>query len=351
MTEPKRFRDTFLDYIPEPQMGREAYRDALIRSFERGESEVHPIYALLKVTNRCSSKCVYCGHAGVTDKAGEASTELLRDILDQLADVGTVSVNFTGGEPLQRRDLPELVSYARRRGVFPILLTNGLLLRRREAELREAGLGMVIVSLDSIHPEAYQATRGVPLAPVLDGIDALLEWPDERRPAITVTIVVTSENVDHLDDVVAYFGKRGVGVKLSPYHHHGRREDDRLSPKVQSAYALAIEKLRELKDADLGVINSHAYLQNFPAFNFHDRHLPPGYRCYCGYTTLYIDPKLNVRSCWSQGLPVAGSLRKHRLRDLLSSARMREMREKIRELDCERCWLLCTAEISLRFQP
>jgi MoaA/NifB/PqqE/SkfB family radical SAM enzyme len=345
-----KFPDTFLDYIPDPPMGREAYRKALERSFERDEAEVHPIYALLKVTNRCSSQCVYCGHAGVTDKTGEASTELLKDVLSQLAEVGTVSVNFTGGEPLQRADLPELVAHARASGLFPILLTNGLLLRKREGELRLSGLGMVIVSIDSVRPEAYRATRGVRLEPVLDGVEALLAWPEDERPAITVTIVVTSENVDHLDEVVTYFGKRGVGVKLCPYHHHGRWEDDGLSPKVPGVYLTAMDRLRTMKVDDLGVINSIAYLDNFVPFNFENRQLPTTYRCYCGYTTLYIDPFLNVRSCWSQGLPIAGSLRDRPLRDLLQSPDMKTMREKIRKLECERCWLLCTAEISLRFQ-
>jgi MoaA/NifB/PqqE/SkfB family radical SAM enzyme len=331
-------------------MGKAAYRVALERSFEKDEAEVHPVYALLKVTNRCSSQCIYCAHAGVTESKDEASTETLMDVLDQLAEVGAVSVNFTGGEPLQRKDLPDLVRHARSRGLFPILLTNGLLLRRRIDELRECGLGFVIISVDSVRPEAYQATRGVPLEPVLDGVEALRELAEPRRPAITVTVVVNSYNVNHLDEIVSYFGNRGIGVKLCPYHHHGRWEDDTTSPQDPEAYRAAVQRLKAMKDAGLGVVNSHAYLDNFVPFTFERRSLPEGYRCYCGYTTLYIDPALNVRSCWSQGLPVAGSLHKSRLRELLQSPRIKAMRKRIRKLDCERCWLLCTGEISLRWQ-
>jgi MoaA/NifB/PqqE/SkfB family radical SAM enzyme len=350
MADGPRFSDSFLDHIPDPPMGRVAYRQALERSFLRDEAEVSPLYALLKVTNRCASQCRYCGHAGVADQTGEATTGQLVDVLDQLADIGAVSVNLTGGEPLQRCDLPHLARHARERGLFSILLTNGALLRQRSAELRHAGLGMVIVSIDSIRPEAYRATRGMPLAPVLDGVDALLDWPARERPVVTATVVVTSENLDHLNEVVAYFGRRGVGVKLCPYHHYGSRRSDHLSPKDPVAYRAAIAQLVAMKTADLGVINSFAYLDNFTQFNFRRRTLPPEYRCYCGYTTLYIDHLLNVRSCWSQGLAIAGNLHKHRLRDLLTRPGMRRMRRQIRQLDCERCWLLCTAEISLRFQ-
>lgn len=344
------FPDTFLDYIPDPPMGKAAYRKALERSFEKDESEVHPIYALLKVTNRCSSQCVYCAHAGVTDRSGEASTEKLKEVIDQLAEVGAVSVNLTGGEPLQRKDLPVLVRHARSRGLFPILLTNGLLLRKRIDELKDAGLGMVIVSVDSIRPEEYHATRGVQLGPVLDGIEALRELTKDCRPAITVTVVVTAHNLEHLDEIVSYFSERGVGVKLCPYHHHGRWEDDDTSPQDPEAYVAAVKRLKMMKDAGLGVVSSHAYLDNFVAFNFEKRSLPRNYRCYCGYTTLYIDPALNVRSCWSQGLPIAGSLHERPLRDLLQGPGMRKMREKVRKLECEKCWLLCTGEISLRWQ-
>jgi len=345
----KHFPNTFLDYIPEPPMGYEVYRQLLEHSFENDEAKVHPIYALLKVTNRCNSQCAYCGHAGKIDKDKESSTELLQDILDQLAEVGCVSVNFTGGEPLLRPDLPVLARHASMRGLFPILLTNGSLLCNRSAEFHSSGLGMVIVSVDSVRPETYRTIRGISLEPVLKGIDTLLAYPEDDRPIVTATTVVTSQNIDHLEEVVGYFNERGVGVKLTPYHHYGRWEDDRLSPKDRELYQTTINKIKKLKDDGYGVINSHTYLDNFSNFNF-NRNIPAGFRCYCGYTTLYIDPMQNVRPCWSEALSVAGNLREKRLNELINGEQMRKMRRKIRKLKCEKCWLLCTAEISLRFQ-
>ncbi|MDD4000684.1 MAG: hypothetical protein PHX62_07305, partial [Bacilli bacterium] len=60
--------------------------------------------------------------------------------------------------------------------------------------------------------------------------------------------------------------------------------------------------------------------------------------------------RLNVRTCWSAGLPTAGNLTKQRLADLLKNDKMTKMRTKIQKMKCERCWLLCTAEISLKWQ-
>ncbi|MFZ4857821.1 MAG: radical SAM protein [Desulfuromonadaceae bacterium] len=349
MNETSRYPQSFLDYLPEPPMGNLEYRRKLEISYASDEANIHPIYTLLKVTERCNSHCVYCGHGTVKENV-DLSTLQLTNVINQLAQVGTTSVNLSGGEPLLRDDLPELVRHAKSRSLFPVLLTNGLLLEKRQAELRGTGLGMVIVSIDSISAEAYQATRGVPLAPVLEGIDALLAWPDEERPVVSVTSVVTGNNIAELEQLVDYFGSRGIGVKFTPYHHHGRWEDDRLSPTDLLVYRQTIERLQEVKRDGRGVLNSHAYLDGFSRFSSRERKLPKGYRCYCGYTTLFIDSKLNVRSCWSQGLPVAGNLHEQLLADIIDGPRMRIMRGRIRQLRCERCWLLCTAEISLRFQ-
>lgn len=271
-------------------------------------------------------------------------------MLDQLAQVGCVSVNFTGGEPPLRPDLGQLVAHACDRGLFPILLTNGLLLRSRLDALRADPPGMLIVSVDSVQPHAYQAMRGVPLAPVLDGIDAVLGLPEAQRPVVTVTSVITRQNLDHLGLIVDHFAERGVGVKFTPYHHHGPRRSDRSSPTDRDAYQAAISRMIERAGAEGPVLNSPAYLEGFVPFVFDKRALPAGYRCLCGYSTLYIDAALNVRSCWSQGLPVAGSLQDRPLRELLSSRRMGSMRRRIRQLRCESCWLLCTGELSLRWQ-
>ena len=342
------FPDTFLDYIPDPPMGRDIYQQSLESSFENDDLGVHPIYALFKVTNRCNSKCAYCGHADV-DKTEDFSSTQHKDILDQLSEVGCVSVNFTGGEPLLLHDLPELAIYANERGLFTILLTNGLLLQKRSDELRHSGLGMVIVSIDSVRPATHRKTRGADIGPVLKGLDTLLAYPKNERPVVTVTTVVSSRNIDHLDEVVSYFSERGVGVKLTPYHHHGRWEDDCLSPQDMDVYHNTMDKLAQMKKAGYGIINSQAYLDNFVNYNF-NRNSPEGFRCYGGHTTLYIDPKLNVRTCWSAGLPIAGNLGQTRLNDLLHGAEMRQIRQNIRKRKCNKCWLLCTAEISLRFQ-
>jgi MoaA/NifB/PqqE/SkfB family radical SAM enzyme len=349
MPKQVRFPDTFLDYIPEPRCGHTEYQCKLEKSFSRNVALVPPIHALLKVTDRCPSGCSYCAHAGRNDISSDSDTPTLKGTLQQIAEAGCVSVNFTGGEPLVRGDLADLGRHARELGLYSILLTNGSLISHCLKEITEGGFQLVIVSLDSLDPEKYRSTRGVPLAPVLHGID-LLRQVGPVSPQISITSVVTRSNVDELSSLVEYFSQRGIGVQFTPYHHNGKSKDDRLSPRDPERYRSAIVDLKRLKASGSGVLNSEAYLDHFCNFNFDRRSLPAEYRCYSSYTTLYIDAQRNVRACWSGGMPVVGNLRSQSLKDITAGPQMRAARRRVRDLRCEGCWLLCTAEISLRWQ-
>ncbi|TDE85917.1 GTP 3',8-cyclase MoaA [Deinococcus sp. S9] len=140
----------------------------------------------ISVTDRCNLRCTYCMPAEVfgPDYAFLPRTELLTfEEIERLArafvDLGVRKLRLTGGEPLLRRDLPELVArLGRIAGVEDIALTtNGLLLPRLAADLQRAGLKRVTVSLDSLDPEVFGRMNGLNVHPqrVLDGIEAALQ--------------------------------------------------------------------------------------------------------------------------------------------------------------------------------
>ncbi|SMB95123.1 GTP 3',8-cyclase MoaA [Deinococcus hopiensis] len=139
----------------------------------------------LSVTDRCNLRCTYCMPAEVfgPDHAFLPRGELLSfEELERLArlfvDLGVRKLRLTGGEPLLRRDLPDLVArLARLPGAEDIAMTtNGLLLPRLAADLKAAGLKRVTVSLDSLDPQVFGQMNGLNVHPdrVLDGIDAAL---------------------------------------------------------------------------------------------------------------------------------------------------------------------------------
>lgn len=136
----------------------------------------HIDYLRISVTDRCNLRCMYCMPAG--------GIQLLRheDILtfDEITEVARVAVEMgvwkirlTGGEPLVRRGITDLVKMiAGIEGIEDLsMTTNGILLDKFAVPLKEAGLHRINVSLDTLDPEKYQyITRGGSLENVLEGL-------------------------------------------------------------------------------------------------------------------------------------------------------------------------------------
>ena len=122
------------------------------------------LVATIAVTFRCMCKCAHCGSASYRVSAkDEMSTGEIKKIIKDLREVGVNSINFFGGEPLIRKDLPELVRYVKSFGMGVAIDTNGYLLDRDIAlTLADAGMDMVHVSIDSADPETHDRMRGVP---------------------------------------------------------------------------------------------------------------------------------------------------------------------------------------------
>jgi 12,18-didecarboxysiroheme deacetylase len=115
------------------------------------------------MTRRCNLKCVHC-YAKAVDPDGvdEISTEQGKGIIDDLSQFGAPVMLFSGGEPLVRKDLPELASYAVSKGMRAVISTNGTLITREKAkELKEIGLSYVGISLDG-DEEVHDKFRAVP---------------------------------------------------------------------------------------------------------------------------------------------------------------------------------------------
>jgi len=133
-------------------------------------------YLRISVTDRCNLRCTYCmPEEGIILKK---HNEILRfeeiiEIVQTGAKLGISKIRITGGEPLIRKDLPELISNIwKTKGIEDVgLTTNGILLERDAGKLKEAGLKRINVSLDTINPEKYmRITRHNKLDAVISGL-------------------------------------------------------------------------------------------------------------------------------------------------------------------------------------
>ena len=191
----------------------ETVAEPLVDAFRR------PItYLRVSVTDRCNLRCVYCmPEAGLPwiPKPEILTFEEIGEIVSAAARIGVRSIRLTGGEPLIRRNLEQLVALiAAIPGIDDIALsTNGLLLADQARALRAAGLNRVNVSLDTLQEDRFTAIARRPgLARVLAGIDAAIEAG--LGPVKLNCVLMRGTNDDELEAFAAMTRERAVHIRF-----------------------------------------------------------------------------------------------------------------------------------------
>jgi uncharacterized radical SAM superfamily Fe-S cluster-containing enzyme len=172
--------------------------------------KTHTCLALIDLTNRCNLQCPICfAHAGKAGYVYEPSVEEIKDMLVNLRSnkpVPAPAVQFAGGEPTMRKDLPEIIKLAKEVG-FPHIeiATNGLMLTQKgfPKKLAEAGLSTVYMQFDGMTPKPYLAARGVNL--LSQKMKALERCREEGLHSIVlVPTLVKGINDDQIGDIIRF---------------------------------------------------------------------------------------------------------------------------------------------------
>lgn len=175
-------------------------------------------YLRISVTDRCNFRCQYCMPAeGVPLKKHEdiLSFKEIEKIVRVGASLGLTKIRLTGGEPLVRKNLPDLIHLISEiESINDIgLTTNGALLPQMAQALKEAGLKRINISLDSLNPEKFKSiTRIGNLNDVLRGIDAALEVG--LQPVKINFVRIPGENDEDEKAVKAFCEEKGLKLRF-----------------------------------------------------------------------------------------------------------------------------------------
>jgi len=177
------------------------------------ETLAPPFLVALNLTRRCNLNCAHCYlDAGTreSDDSGELTTAEVKRLLDDIRLLSDETmVVFTGGEPLLRADLTELVAYATGLGLMVVLGTNGMGLNdRRAAALKDAGLQGAGISVDSLDARFHDDFRGLPGSWVR--AQAAIDACRRNDLRFQIHFSVTDDNAHELDDMISY--ARDVGA-------------------------------------------------------------------------------------------------------------------------------------------
>jgi len=175
-------------------------------------------YLRISVTDRCNLRCIYCMPLeGVPQMSHSEllSYEEIQTVVRAAAELGINRIRLTGGEPLVRAELPELVRMLSRiEGIEELsLTTNGVFLKKYALELKQAGLSRVNVSLDTLKADTFRyITRLGELQGVLEGIEAAKKAGFE--PVKTNTVVMRGINDDEILDFAKMTYEDGWHVRF-----------------------------------------------------------------------------------------------------------------------------------------
>ncbi|GAA2803361.1 pyrroloquinoline quinone biosynthesis protein PqqE [Saccharopolyspora taberi] len=180
-----------------------------------------PLGLLAELTHRCPLHCSYCSNpVELTRRTEELGTGQWIDVLDQARELGVLQVHLSGGEPLSRRDLPELVSHAHRIGCYLNLVTSGLALTAEVAEdLAARGLDHVQLSIQDSRADEANAVAGT------RGHQLKLRAASVVRElglALTVNVVLHKGNLDRVGEIIALAEQLGADrLELANTQYYG----------------------------------------------------------------------------------------------------------------------------------
>lgn len=270
---------------------------ALVDRFGRAHTSMR-----VSVTDRCNLRCLYCMPAEGVEYAPREqllSTDALAHVVRVAARLGIRRVRITGGEPLLRAELPQIISRLRRQTAVEdiALTTNGVLLARHADALADAGLDRINISLDSLDAARFEAiTRFGGIEDVWRGLEAAAEAG--LRPIKLNTLLIEGFNDDEIDRWIELVRTRDITVRFMELMPVG----DNALAELGGYYDLT--RLRERLQAEVGLRPAtQAHVGNGPARYW----TAPGWRGRLGFITPISNPYCNA--CSRMRLTSTGDLR------------------------------------------
>jgi MoaA/NifB/PqqE/SkfB family radical SAM enzyme len=252
-----------------------------------------PVLVHFEVTLRCNARCGFCDY-WKTDPSARAKE--LKSFADAARFFNPMLITFTGGEPLLRRDLEEIVAAVAevvRLKYITLITHGGMLSPERARSLWDAGVNQFNISLDYLDAR-HDAARGIPglTAKIFAAVAAMRT---QGIDSIRFNTVIKDDNLDQLLPIVHHAAALGCGVNFSVYtdakngnRDHLVREGRRKDLEHVVAELLAFKRRRR------GVItNSDYYLEQVPRYVRGEMTEP----CRSGIRTIHVSPTGHVKRC------------------------------------------------------
>lgn len=261
-----------------------------------------PLSMHLLLTNRCNLNCEYCSVHDLPQK-DVWTTESLKKVLSEMKACGTRRIHFTGGEPMMRRDLGELITYAKKLGLFVSFVSNGTQIAKRIHELKDADV--VFLSYDGL-PEIHGRIRGQRSVEDFDSALAALKGAGIK---VWTTTVITRLNANRLEEILNFARRNNITANFTrleyftqpPYHLHPKMEEVKDLIVKDDEMKEVYKKLIKLKQSGAPIGSTLEYLKNglnWPHENkTYDSKPSKHYTCWAGRAYGHLEADGMLYSC------------------------------------------------------
>lgn len=240
-----------------------------------------PTTLLAELTYRCPLHCPYCSNPLEISRAGaELTTAEWKRAFTQARELGVLQLGLSGGEPLVRKDLEELVAHAREEGLYTTLVTSALGLTRQRAErLKAAGIDHVQISFQDTDQANADRIAGIKLGRQKQEAAALVKQLDL---AFSVNVVLHRGNLDRLPEIIAFAAEAGADrLELANTQYYGWALKNRhlLMPTREQ-----VERSRLVAEAALAKYRGQMQII-YVLPDYYEQYPKP---CYGGWGNVYI---------------------------------------------------------------
>lgn len=312
-----------------------------------------PLYVKLKVFYGCNLKCEMCNHWRET-REPPVSPERFKAVIAELAELGTKKIHISGGEPMLRPQIPELIDFATAHGIKVTMTTNGTLIdKTRARQLVEAGLRGVNISIDSPIRRMHEKIRGVKgsFKSTTKAVSLFERYRHKGKLSVRINTVVSRTNYQTLETLPDLAHELGAdGINLIPVDDHCgeilsmRRRDiklfnEEIAPKIAERAKTLGLIVSDDEAYPFGQTEEQVRLGRAGryAFGYYDSH-----PCYAPWTHSLIDFNGNVYVCCMtrERMPPLGNIVDRSFKEIWEGANYRGIRLKMHPpalAACRRC--------------
>lgn len=313
---------------------------------------------ILYVTAGCNLRCIMCSYRDPLPD--ELTLDELKNLSGELASLGLRHIVYSGGEPLMRRDFPEICEIFKQTSVKQSILTNGVLLKKRYEEIKSY-FSEIIISIDGPTADTHDRIRGVEMFDrIIAGIQEVNSSPD--RPKLSIRTVIQKKNFREIGDMVEFAKHLGVDrisflsadVSSDAFHrdHAGQVADGgkiKLTEKETSEFRKIMEDFAGKYQSEI----NNGFISENPGKLFHivqyfealaGKSPLPRNVCNAPNVSAVITSTGDVLPCYF--LPGYGNIRSDALKKLVNNNQIRKTRKEVKKYTLQQCQeCVCTLKV------